>query len=94
MWEGGLVGCYVKQVHWPPTSQEPAQIETTSGSFLLASISLSIMAPLSSTNPSQVPADPILYTFPTKDALSKSLAEFVIKVRVHPILRVTIETVV
>lgn len=41
---------------------------------------LSAMPPISSTHPSQTPADPILYSFPSKDALSASLAEFVIKV--------------
>ena len=42
------------------------------------------MAPLSSTNPTQTPAEPILYSFKTPDDLSKGLAEFVIKVRDIP----------
>ncbi len=42
------------------------------------------MAPLSSTNPSQTPADPILYSFKSPDDLSKGLADFVIKVSRAP----------
>lgn len=39
------------------------------------------MPPMASDAPSQKPAEPILYSFPSSDDLSTALGDFVIKVR-------------
>lgn len=45
------------------------------------------MPPMAPNAPSQKPADPILYSFPSGDDLSKALADFVIKVSKCPLRR-------